>query len=155
MFTHPVFFLHFYFYRALYEFLRVGFLFFFPAREKSISGEVALVTGAGQGIGRALALELAKKGAIVICVDIRQDSNEETVRLVQENRSVAFSYTCDVSCREQVEALEKAGHLHIRKLHAPKRTVFAGAQAFEGAQEHMSAEVAKAHGIAVAKHQVA
>ena len=119
-------FLHFYFYRALYEFLRVGFLFFFPAREKSISGEVALVTGAGQGIGRALALELAKKGAIVICVDIRQDSNEETVRLVQENRSVAFSYTCDVSCREQVEALEKAGHLHVSKLHA--KTIDAGVQ---------------------------
>ena len=79
-----------YFCRALYEFLRLGLLYFFPEREKSISGEVALVTGAGQGIGRALALELAKKGAIVICVDIRQDTNEETVRLVQENRSVAF-----------------------------------------------------------------
>jgi len=67
-----------------------------------------LVTGAGQGIGRALALELARKGAIVICVDIRTETNEETVRLVQQNRGVAFGFTCDVSQREQVEELEKA-----------------------------------------------
>ena len=71
-----------FFCRALFEFFRLGLLFFFPASENSISGDVALVTGAGQGIGRALALELAKKGAIVICVDIREETNQETKKLV-------------------------------------------------------------------------
>lgn len=69
---------------------------------------MALVTGAGQGIGRELALELAKFGAIVICVDIRQETNEETMRLIQGMRGLAFAYTCDVSNREEVEEMQRA-----------------------------------------------
>ncbi len=95
-------------FKTLWELLKISFFYFFPVREKSIAGEVALVTGAGQGIGRELALELAKCGAIVVCVDVRTDTNEETMRMVQQMRGLAFAYTCDVSSREQVEDLQRA-----------------------------------------------
>lgn len=66
------------------------------------------MTGAGQGIGREIALELSRFGCIIICVDIREDTNQETVRQVQQLRGLAFAYTCDVSNREQVEELQRA-----------------------------------------------
>jgi all-trans-retinol dehydrogenase (NAD+) len=52
-------------------------------------------------------------GAIVVCVDINEDSNQETVKLVQEAGGMAFGYTCDVSLREQVESLNKAIHSEV------------------------------------------
>lgn len=39
-------------------------------RSKDISGQIALVTGAGGGIGRLIALKLAKLGCIVVCCDV-------------------------------------------------------------------------------------
>ena len=41
-----------------------------------ITGEVVLVTGAGHGIGREVALQMAKLGAIIICVDKNVESNK-------------------------------------------------------------------------------
>ena len=40
----------------------------------------------GKGMGREIALELGRCGAVVVCVDIREDSNQETMRLVQQQR---------------------------------------------------------------------
>ena len=37
-------------------------------------------------MGREIALELGRCGAVVVCVDIREDSNQETMRLVQQQR---------------------------------------------------------------------
>ena len=65
----------------------------------------AVVTGAGSGIGRAFALELAKRGGEVVCADISLARAEETVRLVVENGGTAHPVVCDVASREQVEDL--------------------------------------------------
>lgn len=94
-------------FRALIHFLRIFAKMCFPVSEKSISGQVAIVTGAGQGMGREIALELGRCGAVVVCVDIREDTNQETMRLVQQQRGLAFAYTCDVCSREEIEDLQK------------------------------------------------
>jgi NAD(P)-dependent dehydrogenase (short-subunit alcohol dehydrogenase family) len=43
----------------------------------------AVVTGAGSGIGRSFALELAKRGGTVVCSDINLDAAKETVALIE------------------------------------------------------------------------
>jgi meso-butanediol dehydrogenase/(S,S)-butanediol dehydrogenase/diacetyl reductase len=74
-----------------------------------ISGKVALVTGAGQGIGRSIALRLAEDGANIAVVDI----NEEKIRVVSEEVKVlgrrATFFRADVTKRDDVyEAVSHA-----------------------------------------------
>ncbi|XP_046435939.1 epidermal retinol dehydrogenase 2 [Neodiprion pinetum] len=78
-------------------------------RMKSVSGEVALVTGGGSGLGRLLSLRLAKLGAVVVVWDINKAGIEETVKLVQAAGGLCFGYVCDLCDREDV--YEKAAVL--------------------------------------------
>jgi NAD(P)-dependent dehydrogenase (short-subunit alcohol dehydrogenase family) len=66
---------------------------------------LAVVTGAGSGIGRAFALELAKRGGEVICADISLSRAEETVGLLADIGGRAHAVVTDVARREQVEDL--------------------------------------------------
>lgn len=60
----------------------------------------AVVTGAGSGIGRSFALELAKRGGDVICADIDLSSAQETVDLIQSMTSTsAYAVHCDVGLK--------------------------------------------------------
>lgn len=65
----------------------------------------AVVTGAGSGIGRAFALELAKRGGRVVCADIRLGTAEETVALIHAAGGQALAIECDVSDLHAVENL--------------------------------------------------
>ncbi|RAT69889.1 acetoin reductase [Lonsdalea populi] len=70
----------------------------------SLSGKVALVTGAGQGIGRGIALRLAKDGADIALVDVKDDkitSVAEEIRALGRN---AVTFKADISVREEVFA---------------------------------------------------
>ncbi|XP_043488443.1 short-chain dehydrogenase/reductase family 16C member 6-like [Polistes fuscatus] len=69
---------------------------------KDISGEVALVTGGGGGLGRLLALRLANLGVIVVVWDINQEGIEETVKLVQAAGGTCYGYVCDLCNREDI-----------------------------------------------------
>ncbi|XP_046455180.1 estradiol 17-beta-dehydrogenase 11-like isoform X2 [Daphnia pulex] len=71
-------------------------------RSKDISGQIALVTGAGGGIGRLLAVGLSKEGCKVVCWDVAKQANEETVRLIHMSKGQAFAYQVDLSKREEV-----------------------------------------------------
>ena len=65
----------------------------------------AVVTGAGSGLGRALALDLARRGASLVVSDIDRSSAEATAELVRGERARAEVIPCDVTDREAVFAL--------------------------------------------------
>ncbi|MDZ7931657.1 MAG: SDR family NAD(P)-dependent oxidoreductase [Rhodococcus sp. (in: high G+C Gram-positive bacteria)] len=68
-------------------------------------GSRAVVTGAGSGIGRAFALELARRGGAVMCADISLPRAQETVAMVNALGATGYAVECDVSIRENVEEL--------------------------------------------------
>ncbi|WP_405138106.1 SDR family NAD(P)-dependent oxidoreductase [Nocardia sp. NBC_01388] len=66
----------------------------------------AVVTGAGSGIGRAFALEIAARGGQVICADIDEVRAAETAALIESNHpGAAHPFRCDVAKRDDVEVL--------------------------------------------------
>ena len=68
-------------------------------------GKVALVTGAGSGIGRASALAFAREGAKVMVSDVNAASCEETAAMIgQTGRQAAFM-ACNVASEQEVQAL--------------------------------------------------
>ncbi|XP_022095166.1 estradiol 17-beta-dehydrogenase 11-like [Acanthaster planci] len=71
---------------------------------KDLSGEVALVTGGGAGLGRSLAIQLAELKVTVVTWDINQSANEETVRMILDNGGSAYAYTVDIGNPEDVYA---------------------------------------------------
>jgi NAD(P)-dependent dehydrogenase (short-subunit alcohol dehydrogenase family) len=60
------------------------------------TGQTALVTGAGSGIGRAITLRLATEGARVFALDLSRDAAEETAALVHGAGGQAIAIACDV-----------------------------------------------------------
>jgi 2-hydroxycyclohexanecarboxyl-CoA dehydrogenase len=65
-------------------------------------GKVALVTGAGQGIGRATAIRLAREGAAVGILDRNPETTSETVNIIKEIGARALGLIADVSDAEAV-----------------------------------------------------
>lgn len=73
-----------------------------------LQGKVALVTGAGGGIGRAAALAFARSGASVLVSDVNDEGGRETVALVEAQGGKAAFQHCDVSDGAQVKAMVAA-----------------------------------------------
>ncbi len=70
-----------------------------------IEGKVALVTGAGSGIGRATALRLPREGAAVVVADIDEEGGRETVRLIEATGGRAAFIRADVASEADVRAM--------------------------------------------------
>ncbi len=73
-----------------------------------LTERVAIVTGSGQGIGHAVALELARRGAIVITNDLSGCCADDTLAEVRALGSDGLAITADVSDPAQVESLVEA-----------------------------------------------
>ena len=70
-----------------------------------MSGKVALVTGAGSGIGRAVAMTFAREGAKVVVADIAPEGGADTVRIIKEAGGEATFVKADVSSTDEVQAM--------------------------------------------------
>src|SRR5690606_29298607 len=83
-----------------------------------LEGKVAIVTGGGSGIGRALAEAYAREGAKVVVADLSEENGKETVEALEQAGAEALFVKTDVSRPEANEALvaktvERFGGLHV------------------------------------------
>jgi len=72
---------------------------------KDFSQKVALISGAGSGIGRALSIELADMGCNLALVDWNKESLEETKQLLRKKNIAVSTHNFDISDKEKVQAL--------------------------------------------------
>jgi len=82
----------------------------------SLSGRVAFVTGASQGIGRACALRLATAGASVAVAARNQEKLNELVNEITAVGGKAAAFALDVTDEEQVKSVIKAAITHFGKI---------------------------------------
>ncbi|MCY4453258.1 MAG: SDR family NAD(P)-dependent oxidoreductase [Immundisolibacterales bacterium] len=73
-----------------------------------LSGKVALVTGAGSGIGRASAILFAQEGASVVAADIDEEPGEETVAAIRGDGGEAVFVKVDVSSSGEVQDMVRS-----------------------------------------------
>jgi 3-oxoacyl-[acyl-carrier protein] reductase len=82
----------------------------------SLSGRVALVTGASQGIGRACATKLANAGATVAVAARNQEKLNELVKQIVDSGGKAAAFVVDVADEEQIKAAFKAAIAQFGKI---------------------------------------
>ncbi|RAJ35544.1 SDR family NAD(P)-dependent oxidoreductase [Pedobacter cryoconitis] len=68
----------------------------------SLEGKIAVITGGGSGIGKAIAILFAKQGATVHIIELNAEAAEETVIEIQQNKGQARGHSCDVSNQNHV-----------------------------------------------------
>lgn len=85
---------------------------------KRFVGQVAMITGAGSGIGKACALRFAQEGAHVVCLDVNDAGNEATAQECRQYGVETLTMHCDVTQEEDIEravqaAAERWGRIDV------------------------------------------
>ena len=73
----------------------------------NLNNKVAIVTGASQGIGETIAVEMANSGAYVICLARNKDALDSTINIIEKNGKQAVAYSCDISNNDQFNHIVK------------------------------------------------
>ncbi len=85
--------------------------------EFRLDGKVAVITGGGSGIGRAIALKFAANGAAVRILDIGQKEAEAVAAEILSAGGTASAFACDVSNQQQVRStfseMSRQGPIHV------------------------------------------
>ena len=81
-----------------------------------LAGKVAIITGAGSGMGRASALLFAREGAKVVAADLNEETGQETVDSIKADGGEAVFVKVDVSNEEDVKKMVQTAVNHFGKL---------------------------------------
>jgi glucose 1-dehydrogenase len=81
-----------------------------------LSGKVALVTGAAQGIGQACAVRLAKEGARIVLCDVNEKAGQQVAKNIEAKGGKALYVRCDVSKADDVETALAAALKGFRRI---------------------------------------
>jgi NAD(P)-dependent dehydrogenase (short-subunit alcohol dehydrogenase family) len=81
-----------------------------------LKDKVAVITGAGSGVGRASAQRFAEEGAAVVCADIDLDRAKETVAQIEAGGGTAVAERCDVAQDAEVAAVVASAVGHFGRL---------------------------------------
>ncbi|WP_088102048.1 SDR family oxidoreductase [Halalkalibacter urbisdiaboli] len=87
-------------------------------RTNSFTGKLAVVTGAGSGMGRAAAIQLANEGAKLALFDIKRENAEHTKQQIEKQGRSAFAFECDIASSQSVKAainetVERFGQIDV------------------------------------------
>lgn len=85
--------------------------------QTSLAGKTAIVTGAGNGIGRSIAITFASAGAAVMCLDIDPATAEETAHMITGAGGRAVARRCDVSLEADTRAAAEAAQSAFGAVH--------------------------------------
>lgn len=94
-------------YKLLTTLFREHFLAF---HRKPVAGQLILVTGAGHGLGKEVAIRFAKRSAKLILWDIDKDMVEQTAKEISSFGGHAFAYEIDVSDPYKIRSLAQQIH---------------------------------------------
>lgn len=83
---------------------------------RSLGGRVAVITGAGSGMGRSMALRLAEDNAKIAIWDINAEGAEETARLVREAGGTAIAIRADCSDKAEIKAAADRTRAELGKI---------------------------------------
>ena len=79
-----------------------------------LDNKIAVVTGGGSGIGRAIATQFAQQGAVVHIIELNMDSAHEVIDEIKMNGGLAIAHPCNVADQANViSVFEQIGALHI------------------------------------------